>query len=134
MNLRRSFKALVLVVALCVLTTAGVTAQASEINMRYVSTNKVFMELSFENNQASCAVSVFGKSGTEKITGTVKLYDDTSRKTVKSWSVSKEGSIASSSKTVSVTSGHSYTLSFSGYVYDEDGDAEYVYDSESAKN
>jgi len=27
MNLRRSFKALVLVVALCVLTTAGVTAQ-----------------------------------------------------------------------------------------------------------
>ena len=40
MKLRKSLKTLILVVACCVLATAGITAQASAINARYANTNK----------------------------------------------------------------------------------------------
>lgn len=73
--------------------------------------------LTFSQNKAKCSVLITGKSGTSKISGTLKLYDEAAKKTTQAWSVSKNGDVYSESFTVTVLSGHKYTLSFKGTVY-----------------
>ncbi len=51
------------------------------------------LSLDFSGNQARCTVMIAGKAGTRKITGTLKLYDETEAGTVNIWTASKEGSI-----------------------------------------
>ncbi len=84
------------------------------------------LSLDFSDNQARCTVMIAGKAGTRKITGTLKLYDETEAGTVNIWTASKEGSIYNVMKTAAVKSGHRYRLSFSGSVYDADNKEEKV--------
>lgn len=104
----------------------GTVIRAMEVTPRYVSSSNATVTLSFNDNTAICMLTVSGKSGTSKITGTLKLYDVTAGATAKKWTISKNGSIYSGSKTAVVTSGHKYRLKFTGKVYDAAGVAENV--------
>ena len=73
--------------------------------------------LNFKGRTANCKVAIQGKRGTTKISGLLKLYDNTAGRHVASWTVSKSGSCYSVTKSAAVIKGHSYKLSFSGKVY-----------------
>lgn len=121
--------------AICfMITLSQVNVSAAGINPRYTIADAISTTLSISNNQANCSVFVMGKSETARISGKIKLYDNTAGETVKTWSISTANTYYSFNKKVAVTSGHTYTLSFSGYLYDGDGDSEYVYGSDSATN
>ena len=121
--------------AVCfMLTLNQMSVSASGIMPRYEIADVIRTTLSISNNQANCTVYVVGGSETARISGTIKLYDDTARETVKTWSISTANTYYTFNKNVAVTSGHTYTLSFSGYLYNGDGDSEYVYGSDSATN
>lgn len=121
--------------AVCfMITVSQVNVSASGIMPRYEIADVIRTVLTVNNNQANCSVMVMGKSETARISGTIKLYDDTARETVKTWSISTANTYYTFNKNVAVTSGHTYTLSFSGYLYNGDGDSEYVYGSDSATN
>lgn len=102
-------------------------AQAdSEISLVAENISDKRLTFEFNQNQANCTVFVNGKAGTAKITGTLKLYDETTNQTVQSWTESRNSRIFQLSKTAAVKSGHRYTLSFSGSVYDADNKEEKV--------
>lgn len=88
----------------------------------------------FKDNQANCNVVVRGKSGTIKISGTIKLYDETAEKNVQSWTDTKNGRLFSLSGVTSVKSGHTYKLSFSGTVYGANGEEEKINVSTTKSN
>lgn len=104
----------------------SMAVRASEVSLCYVNTSACTVRLSYDNNVAKCTLTVTGKSGTSSISGKLKLYDVTASKTVKTWTISKSGSLYSGSKTTTVTAGHKYRLSFSGKVYDKNSIAESV--------
>lgn len=107
---------------------------ASEVSLYYVNASSCMVRLSYNNNTAKCTVSVTGKSGTSSISGTLALYDVTDGKSVKKWTISKNGSLYSSSKSKKVTVGHKYRLKFTGNVYDKNNVAESVTASVTKKN
>lgn len=107
---------------------------AAEVSPRYVSTTKVNVSLQISNNTVTCNSYVYAENGTSKITGTIRLYDDTTRAYVASWNVDQAGSYYSSSHTVAVKSGHQYTLSFTGTVFDAGGTGERVAASTTKNN
>ena len=94
-----------------------VQAQGNMVSIMSVQGSSCYTKLYFNRNIANCTLSVTGKKGTSSISGTLKLYDSTTGKTVQSWSISKSGSVYSGTKTATVKKGHSYQLSFSGKVY-----------------
>lgn len=83
----------------------------------YVQSNRCFVALSFRGTTANCILTVTGKKGSSKISGLLMLYDSTTGKTVKNWTISKNGPVYSGSKTATAKKGHLYKLSFSGKVY-----------------
>ena len=133
--MKKALYAFFSLLAVCfMITLTQMNVSASSINPRYTIADAISTTLSISNNQANCSVFVMGKSETARISGTIKLYDDTARETVKTWSISTANTYYTFNKNVAVTSGHTYTLSFSGYLYNGDGDSEYVYGSDSATN
>lgn len=90
--------------------------------------------LSFANDVAKCKITIYCLSDTEKITGTITLYDETAGKNVASRTVYQESAIYTNSFSVDVTAGHKYTLSYSGYVYGQDGSYDAVSASVTKEN
>ena len=99
---------------------------AAEVSPRYVNTTKVSVGLQISNNTANCNTSVWAENGVSKITGTIRLYNDTTRMYVATWDVNQAGSYYISSHSAAVKSGYQYTLSFIGTVYDANGVGERV--------
>lgn len=91
--------------------------QMESISPMYVQGSRCQVWLDFSGTRANCKVVIKGKSGTTKISGLIKLYDNTAGRQVTSWTVSESSSCYSRTKTATVKKGHSYTLSFSGKVY-----------------
>lgn len=109
--------------------------QKESISPMYVQCNRCQSRLDLSGTTANCQVIVKGISGTTKISGLIKLYDNTAGKQVTSWTVSTSKSYYSETKTATVTKGHSYTLSFSGKVYGSNSPSgESVSTSTSGKN
>lgn len=92
------------------------------------------MLLSFKQNKATCTTNVLGKSGTTHITGEIELYDETKGTMVDTWEVDCEKSVYYGSETASVKSGHTYTLTFTGTVYDSGGVGETISGTVTKKN
>ena len=91
--------------------------------------------LNFKGRTANCKVAIQGKRGTTKISGLLKLYDNTAGRHVASWTVSKSSSCYSVTKSTAVKKGHSYRLSFSGKVYGKNNKSgEFISSSISKKN
>lgn len=109
--------------------------QEESVSPMYVQCSVCRSALSFSGTTASCRISITGKSGTTKISGLIKLYDNTAGAQVDSWTVSTSNSYYCGTKTATVKKGHSYTLSFSGKVYGKNSPSgESVSTSTSAKN
>lgn len=112
----------------------NMTVRASEVSLYYVNASNCTVSLKFSSNTAACSLYIKGKSGTSSISGKLKLYDVTTGKTVKNWTISKTGSLYSGSKSKAVTAGHKYRLSFTGKVYDKNNVAESVSAKVTKKN
>lgn len=107
---------------------------AAEVSPRYIDDTSTSTTLQISANNASCIVKVIAKSGTSKITGTIRLYDDTTRMYVATWDVNQAGTYYISSHSAAVKSGHQYTLSFTGTVYDSKGVGERIAASVTKNN
>ncbi len=110
---------------------AKVSAQAAGIQPYWDNAETVKTTLQISGSTAKSSLTVTGKSGTSKITGTLKLVDNTTGTNVGEWTISVNGASCSETKRSTVTAGHKFTLSFSGYVYDANGRGEYVSASDS---
>lgn len=108
---------------LCYMQPNIAQAKESMVSLMYVQNNRCLTDLRFSGTTANCTLTVSGKKDTSSISGTLKLYDITSRKTVSSWSISTTGSVYRGTKTATVKKGHSYKLSFSGKVYEKNSKA-----------
>lgn len=62
------------------------------------------------------------------------LYDETAGKNIASRTVYEESAIYTNSFSVNVTAGHKYTLSYSGYVFGQDGSCDTVSASVTKEN
>lgn len=123
-----------LLVTMAICCFQSVPTKAAIISPLYVATSRCIVRLSFNDKSATCTSMVTGKQGTTSISGTLKLYDETAKKSVKSWTISKTGSSYTGSKTATVKAGHKYKLSFSGKAYDKNGKSESVSASTTKKN
>ena len=101
---------------------------------RYVQGSRASTTLQIASNTATCIVKVVGKDGTSKITGTIRLYDDTTNTYVGTWNVNITQPVYVESKSASVKSGHQYTLSFVGNVYNANGVGERIASSTTKVN
>lgn len=100
--------------------TLGISAQATQGVQPYWSeTNSYDLTLLFSGSSAICGLSVYGTQGTTKITNCNMYLKDSSGTTVKSWTGnSATGDTLDFEKTATgITSGKSYTLSFSATVH-----------------
>ncbi len=112
-----------------------VEMQTENVSPMYVQSNRCQMCLDFSGRTAKCQALIRGKRGTTKISGLLKLYDNTAGRQVASWAVSESSSYYSGTKTATVKKGHSYKLSFSGKVYGKnDKSGESISSSTSGKN
>lgn len=102
---------------LLVCAVFGTSVSASDISLMYEDSNQCSINLLFSNNMATCSVYVAGKNGTSSISGKLKLYDVTAKKSVKTWPVYKLAASYRGSKTTAVKTGHKYKLTFTGKVY-----------------
>ncbi len=126
---------LLLAIMLCYVQPNIVQAKENMISLMYIQSNRCLTNLGFSGTTANCSLTVNGKKGTSSISGLLKLYDITSKKTVSSWSISTTGSVYRGTKTATVKKGHSYKLSFSGKVYGKDNkNGESVSSSTRKKN
>ncbi len=91
--------------------------QTESVSPMYVQSSRCQMRLDFNGRTAKCQVFVRGIDGTTKISGLMKLYDNTAGRQVASWAISESKAYYSGTKTATVKKGHSYKLSFSGKVY-----------------
>ncbi len=120
---------------LCCVQPNPAQAKEDTVSPMYVQSNRCFVTLSFRETNANCTLTVTGKKGSSKISGLLMLYDSTTGKTVKNWTISKNGSVYSGSKTATAKKGHLYKLSFSGKVYGRNSkNGESVSSSTSKKN
>lgn len=131
MKIFQKSKAILLLVALLGFSIVKISVQASEIQPYWDKAEKVSTELTIFGETATSTLRVVGKPGTSQITGTLKLVDNTTGTTVDKWSISKSSTTCTEVKSSTVTAGHKFTLSFSGYVYDANGRGEYVSASDS---
>lgn len=124
-RLRKSGVILLLAVFICC-SIAQISVHASGIQPYWDNARTVETHLFISGSTAKSELIIDGKPGTSKITGTLKLVDNTTGTTVDEWAISVNGSNCSTMKRSTVTAGHKFTLSFSGYVYDANGRGEYV--------
>lgn len=130
----RGFKKSSAILLLAVLICCGiakVSVQAAGIQPYWDNADKVSAELTVSDTSATSTLRIVGKSGTSKITGTLKLVDNTTGTTVGKWDISVNKATCTEVKRSTVTAGHKFTLSFGGYVYDANGRGEYVSASDS---
>lgn len=127
---RKSGAILLLAVFVCYGITR-ITAHAAGIQPYWDNADKVSVGLVVSGETATSTLRVVGKAGTSKITGTLKLVDNTTGTTVDKWSISVDKATCTEVKRSTVTAGHKFTLSFGGYVYDANGRGEYVSASDS---
>lgn len=125
MKLRR-IRAGILAMFLLICVFHNTTVNAADCIPMYLNMSKCSVILSCSNNTATCAVHIMGKDGTTSISGKLKLYDATDKKTVKLWTISKLGASYSGSKTAAVKPGHTYKLRFTGKVFDAGGTGESI--------
>lgn len=112
-----------------------VEMQTENVSPMYVQSSICRTRLNFSGTKASCKVVIKGINGTTKISGLLKLYDNTAGRQVASWAISESKSYYSGTKTATVKKGHSYKLSFSGKVYGKnDKSGESISSSTSGKN
>jgi len=115
--------------------TCTVPAQTnSEISVLSDNVTERTLTLWFKENHANCNIVVRGKTGTSKITGTMKLYDETVKQNVQLWTDTKSGRLFTLNGTASAKSGHTYKLSFSGTVYGANGAEETINVSTTKSN
>lgn len=114
---KRCLCLVILGAVLCFAQPNLVQAQENMVSLMSVQSNRSTVRLFFSGNKANCVLTVKGRNGASSISGTLKLYDSTTGKTVQTWPISKTGSAYSGTKTATVKKGHSYKLSFSGKVY-----------------
>ena len=69
-----------------VLYTNVICSYAADISLLYDNTYTVSVSLEFLGEQALCKAVVVGANDTKKITGTLRLYDNTSGEMVQAWS------------------------------------------------
>lgn len=129
-RIRKSSAILLLTVFLCCVI-GKISAQAAGIQPYWNNAKIVDVQLMISGSTAKSTLTVEGNPGTSKITGTLKLVDNTTGTNVGKWDVSVNGTNCSEEKRSTVTAGHKFTLSFSGYVYDANGRGEYVSASDS---
>lgn len=121
--------------AVFLLSSCGiVTVHAGQIMPLYEITARVSTSLNYSQNTATCGVVIFAPEGTKQITGSIELYDDTTENTVKTWDVDCEKLTYHFIDTIKVKSGHTYTLTFTGTVYDSSGVGEPVNGTTTKKN
>lgn len=107
---------------------------ARELIPRYANSSEATVTLQCAGSTATCMITIKGKTGTSKISGTMKLYDETGKKSVASWAVRNSSSTYVGSKKATIQTGHKYTLSFSGTVYDANAKGEHLEASITKKN
>lgn len=130
---KRKIVGIVLTTFLC-FCLQSISVKATEIMPLYENTSSCVSTLSFSGRSATCRITIAGKSGTTRISGTLKLRDKTARKTVKKWTISKNGAFCNESKTATVQSGHKYKLLFTGTIYNSNGNGEDVSASVTKSN
>lgn len=109
--------------------------QTESISPMYLQSSICRTRLNLSGTKANCKVVIKGINGTTKISGLLKLYDNTAGRQVASWAVSESKSYYSGTKTATVKKGHSYKLSFSGKVYGKNNKSgESISSSISKKN
>lgn len=91
--------------------------QTESVSPMYVQSSRCRTYLNFNSRTANCKVVIKGINGTTKISGLLKLYDNTAGRQVASWAISESKAYYSGTKTAAVKKGHSYKLSFSGKMY-----------------
>lgn len=121
---------LVLILCYC----QSISAKMTEIAPQYVNTSSCSISMAINGVMANCLLNVKGKDGTTKISGTLKLYDVTDKKSIKRWPISINGTYYSGLKTATVKSGHKYKLSFSGKVYDSKNKGESISATKTKQN
>ncbi|MCI8736446.1 MAG: hypothetical protein HFI11_05605 [Lachnospiraceae bacterium] len=129
-SIKRNITILLLAFFVC-FGIAKVSVQVAGIQPYWDNADTVTVNLTVSGSTARSSLTVKGKAGTSKITGTLKLVDNTAGTNVGVWAISVNGANCSETKSSSVTAGHKFTLSFSGYVYDANGRGEYVSASDS---
>lgn len=129
-GLRKNSAILLLAVFMCC-SMAQISAHAAGIQPYWDNARAVETHLFISGSTAKSELLIDGKPGTSKIAGTLKLVDNTTGTTVGEWTISVNGASCSETKRSTITAGHKFTLSFSGYVYDANGRGEYVSASDS---
>lgn len=127
---KKSSAILLLAVFMCCVI-GKISVQATGIQPYWDNAKIVDVQLRISGSTAKSTLKIEGNSGTSRITGTLKLVDNTTGTNVGEWAISVNGASCSEEKRSTVTAGHKFTLSFSGYVYDANGRGEYVSASDS---
>ncbi len=127
----RKRSVMLLMAALICFGIAKTAVQAAKIQPYWNNAKTVETQLLISGNTAKSKLLIDGIQGISKITGTLKLVDNTTGITVNEWAIYVNGANCSETKRSTVTAGHKFTLSFSGYVYDANGRGEYVSASDS---
>lgn len=96
---------------------AEMQMQTESVSPMYLQSSICRTRLNLSGTKANCKVVIKGIDGTTKISGLLKLYDNTAGRQVASWAISESKAYYSGTKTATVKKGHSYKLSFSGKVY-----------------
>ena len=130
-----------LLVCLTILGSNAMVVNAEGFNMAeaiastmYVNAKHVNVRLGISGTNASCLISIQGVNGTESISGTATLINQSTGKVVTSWNVSSNSSACASQKNISVPRGCSYKLSFSGTIKNKSGVVEHISGSSTASN
>ncbi len=123
-----------LLLAAILICSLPLVSYAAGITPYWDNTNMLQVGLNFSDNEAACTLYISGKSGTSRITGSLSLKDDTTGKRIGFWSFDTKNSYYTTTKYKDVVSGHTYTLSFGGYVYNASNVKEYVDISLSKEN
>ncbi len=119
-----------LTLALALIFSLSMSALAA--TPRWVNTDSCKVQLSFSGSTANCNVTITGKPGTSKITGTVTLKksDGTS---VKSWIKTVNDEQFSAFETALNCAPGDYVLTVSATVYNKNGVGEMVSGEATAK-
>lgn len=119
---------------LLIMQSIMISAKATDIDMyedvqleaRYQYIERCSISLNYDSNVARCWVDVLSSSNTNRISGTITLYDETLDFNVGSWNFNQVGNSYTFLRNVSVQSGHEYTLFLNGMVYMLGGGSEEI--------
>lgn len=125
-------KPLIIMLALMMICIASINVFAAEpsgqrtisdniITPCWTNTESIHLDLGFSGTRADCSAMVIGKTGTSRITATVKLQRKNTNGTytnVKTWAgLSANGSTLTFNDSYNVTCGYTYRLMINATVY-----------------